>query len=473
MKLLLLFLCLDVLFLFFYLFMFYLYILHSGLASAGPAGTEFALSFMQNSQLGTNSVSTSLMLDISNPSKLPTNVKITALGKVFEQIIQPGQGATFQLPSGIEISGTTTTYQTVQVLSDQKILVSSLNYKLYSSDTSLIYPVEDWGTEYYLFTPMLGPLGSFKEFSIVNYDTQNSITIQLSGMVLFEGTFYPGGSTLKFTLTPMESVQIQSPDDLTGSVIKSQQPVAVFAGHSCAWFYSTCSHVYEQLIPVSSWGKEFMVAPVYCPLPEFRFDTVQIIASQTTTLNINSQYSPKLPIKMIAGESLYLNLYWPDSFHITADNGIQVLYLFNGGTSQNGDTLEPFLMNILPIDLFSTSYVLYGQTDFTNQAVIIAQTEDLTGLTFDMLRLPQNPQWQQVGASEYSWAQITYAQGSGFHTISGPNSPFGLYSIGTGNKNGYGSAAPGTSDGKNTYYFHYRIKIFMMSYIHSSCSKPV
>ncbi|KAI7798981.1 hypothetical protein IRJ41_016048, partial [Triplophysa rosa] len=414
-----------------------------GLVSGGPAGTEFALSFMQNSQLGTNSASTRLMLDISNPSKLSANVKVTALGKIFEQTIQPGQGATFQLPSGVEISGTTTTYQTVQVLSDQKILVSSFNYKLYSSDTSLIYPVEDWGTEYYLFTPMLGPLGSFKEFSVVNYDTQNSIEVQLSGVVLFEGSFYPRGSKLTFNLMPMESAQIQSQDDLTGSRIKSQQPVAVFAGHSCAWFYSTCSHVYEQLIPVSNWGKEFMVAPINCTSPQFRFDTVQIIASQTTTVNINS-HSPKLPIKMIAGESLYLNLYWPDSFHITADNVIQVLYLFNGGTRQNGDTIEPFLMTILPIDFFGTSYILYGQTDFTNQAVAIAQTKDLDGLTFDMLRLPQNPQWQQVGASEYSWAQMTYAQGSGFHTVSGPN-PFGLYSIGMGNKNGYGSAAPGTS----------------------------
>lgn len=45
-------------------------------------------------------------------------------------------------------------------------MVAAFNYKLYTADTSVIYPVSEWGTDYYIFTPSATPLGTFKEFSI-------------------------------------------------------------------------------------------------------------------------------------------------------------------------------------------------------------------------------------------------------------------------------------------------------------------
>lgn len=390
------------------------------------------------------------IVDVTSPpsSLLSTKVKVTALGQVFETTLQPGSGKSFQLPDGVEISGTTRTFQTVQVEADQDILVSSLNYKPDTADTSVIYPVQQWGTEYYIYTPQMGPPDQYKEFSIANQGILNTVEIQFNGMVTWEGQQYSQGSKLVFDLQPFESVQIQSKEDLTGSKISANQPVAVFTGHSCTWYFTDCNHVYEQLLPVSSWGKEFVVATLAYTKPSSRFDTVIIQASENTEIQITSQDGTASPKQIVAGETLFINLPYPNSLHFTTDKGVQVLYEFNGGINQNGETNDPFLITVLPTDRFSTSYTMDSQVGFNNEALIIAQTNNLGKLTLDNNQLPNNIQWTQAGKSKYSWAQISYGEGTGFHQASHPDSPFALYSFGVSKDNGYGSPAPGNPPGK-------------------------
>lgn len=390
------------------------------------------------------------IVDVSSPpsSLLSTKVKVTALGNVYETTLQPGNGKSFQLPEGVEMLGTTRTFQTVQVEADQDVLVLSLNYKPNTADTSVIYPVQEWGTEYYIYTPQMGPPDQYKEFSISNQGLANTVEIQLNGMVTWDGKQYSRGSTLVFDLEPFESVQIQSKEDLTGSKVSSKQPVAVFTGHSCTWYFTDCDHVYEQLLPVSSWGKEFVVGTLAYTKPSARFDTVVIQASENTQIQITTQDGTDSPKQMVAGETLFVNLPYPNSLHLTTDKGVQVLYEFNGGINQNGETNDPFLITVLSTDRFSTSYTMESQVDFTNEAIIIAQTNDLGKLTLDNNPLSNDLQWTQAGNSEYSWTQISYPEGTGFHQVSHPDSPFALYSFGAAKFNGYGSPAPGNPPGK-------------------------
>lgn len=390
------------------------------------------------------------IVDVSSPpsSLLSTKVKVTALGNVFEATLQPGSGKSFQLPEGVEVLGTTRTFQTVQVEADQDVLVSTLNYKPYTADTSVIYPVKDLGTEYYIYTPQNGPSDQYKEFAISNQGVLNTVEIQVNGMVTWEGKQYPQGSMIVFDLEPFESVQIQSKEDLTGSKVTTKQPAAVFTGHSCTWYFTEGNHVYEQLQPVSSWGKEFVVATLAYTKPSSRFDTVIIQASQNTEIQMTTEDGTVSPKQMVAGETLYINLPYPDSLYFTSDQGVQVLYEFNGGIDQNGQTNDPFLISILSTDRYSTSYTLESQLDFTNEAIIIAQTKDLGKLTLDNNPLPGDLQWTQAGGSQYSWTQISYAEGTGFHQVSHPDSPFALYSVGASEYNGYGSPAPANPPGK-------------------------
>ncbi|TSO05462.1 IgGFc-binding protein [Bagarius yarrelli] len=389
-------------------------------------------------------------VEVSSPpsSLLSTKVKVTALGKIFETTLQPGSGKSFQLPDGVEMTGSSQNKQTVQVEADQDVLVLSLNYKPDTADTSVIYPIKEWGTEYFLYTPQMGPPDQYKEFAVTNQGIKNTVEVQLTGSVTFAGQQYTQGSTLSIDLEPFESVQMQSVEDLTGSKVSAKQPVAVFTGHSCTWYFTECNHVFEQLLPVSSWGKEFLVATLAYTKPSNRFDTVIIQASENTEIRITTQDGKASPKQLVAGETLYINLQYPNYLHLIADKGVQVLYEFNGGINKNGETNDPFLITVLPVDRFSTSYTMDSQDDFTNEAIIIAQSKHLGKLTLDNNPLPKDLQWTQVAGKEYSWTQISYDKGTGFHQVSHSDLPFALYSFGASKSNGYGSPAPGNPPAK-------------------------
>lgn len=419
-----------------------------GCCSAGPAGKEFVAVFMQNYRWDYGNAR--FLVQVSAPMTLkgPANVTVTVphLENVQKRTIGPGEGVTFQLPKSVEMIGSGKSSKTVRIEATQEVTVTSLNYKAYTADTSVIYPVTEWGTEYYIYTPTDSPLLTYKEFSITNHQGRNPVEVYVKNNTKFQGRMYRAGSKISFELGPFESMQIQSDSDLTGSRVASKLPVAVSTGHSCAWLFSRCSHVYEQLLPTSSWGKSFVVAPLDFQSPKDRYDSVVIQASQPTRVTVKEGDSSKT-MTMNRGDTIQLKSRWPVAFHITADKGIQVLFEFNGAIVEEGYLLwkdkmyDPFLMTVLPTERFCASYTLEGQADFSNLAVMVARTKDLEGLTFDRTPFPKSLQWKSVGGSEYSWANISYPNGAGLHRAGNPGSPFGLYSLGFAQLNGYGSPA--------------------------------
>ena len=64
--------------------------------------------------------------------------------------------------------------------------MAAFNYKLYTADTSVIYPVSEWGTDYYIFTPSATPLGTFKEFSISNGKEKNRVEVVPSDLLFYQ-----------------------------------------------------------------------------------------------------------------------------------------------------------------------------------------------------------------------------------------------------------------------------------------------
>ncbi|XP_037649588.1 IgGFc-binding protein-like [Sebastes umbrosus] len=416
-------------------------LLLAGLCSASPAGREFATSFMQN--LGRDDRDARFLVEVVAlpSSRGSTKVKVSAMGEVYEKEINPGNSVSFKLPDSVEITGSKKSHQTVLIEASQDVTVMSLNYKQYTADTSVIYPVKDWGTEYFIFTPSSTHRDTFKEFSITNYKEPNSVEIFLKGSVTFQGKYYRRGSKMTLKLEAFETVQIQSQDNLRGTNVVSRLPVAVSSGHSCAQIYTTCNHVYEQLLPVNSWGKEFIIAPLpYHDLFYSSHDSVFVQASQPTiiTVNVNGKVQSR---RMFAGQTLEFYSQWPHAIYLTSDKGIQVLFEFNGGLDGVLDHFDPFLMTILPTSHFSTSYSLEGQGDFYNYIIVVARNKHLDSIKIEPKPQYANFNWQKVDGTDFSWTEMHYSNGANFYQISHHDSPFGVYSFGVAYANGYGSPA--------------------------------
>lgn len=373
-------------------------------------------------------------------------VQIPALNFKQEKTLNAREGVTVCLPTTVEVYGSQKSPNTVRIEASADVTVTSFSYKLYTADTSVVYPSTNWGTEYFIFTPAGSPHGSFKEFSVTNGKESNKVEIFPKGSISFQGRVYESGSQMVIDLKPYESVQLQSTYELSGTRVASQHPVAVFTGHTCTWQFSKCNHVYEQLLPVSSWGSSFIVPPLSF---QKQYDSVYIQASQTTRVTV--QYGNRGDVLTLTrGQTVELRYHDPEILSIQSDHGIQVLLLFNGVTIGWLIYYDPFLMTILSTDRFCSSYSLEGLQGFENQVLIVAQTNAMAELRIDGTNLPSDIQWKKVAGTDFSWAAMPYkyVYGNNRHTVSSSGSRFAVYSIGVSQMNGYGAPAQCIQPGK-------------------------
>lgn len=378
-------------------------------------------------------------------------VEVPPLNFKQEKTLNAGEGVTITLPNNVEMYGSVKSSNTVRIEASADVTVTSFNYKLYTADTSVVYPTTDWGTEYFIFTPAISPYGTFKEFSVTNGKQSNKVEIFPKGPIRFQGRVYKSGSRLVIDLQPYESVQLQSRSELSGTRVASLHPVAVFTGHTCTWRFSKCNHVYEQLLPVSGWGSSFIVPPLTF---QKRFDSVYIQASQPTRINV--QYGNREEVVTLTrGQMKEIRYHNPETLSLQADHGIQVLMLFNGIRFGWLQFYDPFLMTILSTDHFCNSYSLTAMEGFENQALVVAKTSAMAELRLDGMNLPRNVEWKKFAGTDFSWAEISYkpSPGNSRHTVSSSGSRFALYSIGVSQMNGYGAPAQCIQPGKKHYLF--------------------
>uniref|UniRef100_A0A3Q3INE2 VWFD domain-containing protein n=1 Tax=Monopterus albus TaxID=43700 RepID=A0A3Q3INE2_MONAL len=407
-------------------------------------GREFVLSFLQNYNTNYDTPCFKLLITAIQPNAKVV-VQVPTLKFKEEKILNTGDGITVSLPAAVEMSGIVKSLNTVRIEASADVSVSSFSSKLYTGDTSVVHPITDWGTEYVIFTPEGSPAGSFKEFAVTNGKESNKIEISPYGLIKFEGKAYRLGSRMVIDLQPYESIQLQSEEDLTGTQVTSQRPVAVFTGHTCTWQFSRCDHVYEQLLPVSSWGSNFIVPPLK---HQTKYDSVYLQASQPTQATVQLG-NREQTIRLVKGQRTEFRFTNPLTMSLKCDHGIQVLLLFNGVTLDGGKFYDPFLINILSTDQFCTSYSLEALEGFENQALFVAQTKATAELRIDGANLA-DVQWKPVTGTDFSWAFMPYSTTSGKsrHTVSSSGSKFGLYSIGVGQMTGYGSPAQCLQPGK-------------------------
>lgn len=416
----------------------------SGPCSAGWAGREFALSFMQNYVPHYDTPRFQLYITAVQANAKVT-VQVPPLNFKQEKTLNAGEGVTINLPTSVEMYDSKKSPNTVRIEASADVTVTSFNSKLYTADTSVVYPTSEWGTEYFIFTPPGTPFGTYKEFAVTNGKEINKVEIFPQSPINFQGRVYQSGSQMVIDLQPYESVQLQSTYELSGTRVASQHPVAVVTGHTCTWRFSKCNHVYEQLLPVSRWGSSFIVPPLSF---QKKYDSVYLQASQPTKVTV--QYGNRKDVlSLTRGEITEIGCHHPETLTIKADQGIQVLMLFNGVTLSWSRYYDPFLTTILPTDRFCSSYLLQALEGFENHALIVAKTSAVAELCIDGKNLARDVLWREVAGTEFSWTQMSYKQSpSNRHTVSSSGSPFALYSIGVSEMNGYGTPAQCLQPGK-------------------------
>ena len=241
----------------------------------------------------------------------------------------------------------------------------------YIGEGFLGLPVDVLGKEY--IVPTYSPVGSSIVQVVAQEDnTQVSFMLRLprGGRVHYGDRYLYSGNFINTTLNDLEVFQVQGDSDLSGTVVTSSKPVAVFSGDDCTLVpFNTfpCNHLVEQIPPVSVWGKEFITNPTPDNLGG---DEFHIIASKDNT-DVNVDWQRKGTLNK--GDKYEIPVPWNKTSLITTSNPSLVVQY------TSGDGSPPSMSIVPPTQCSWNDYTVYvpGVDVYVN---VIIDTSSRSGL---------------------------------------------------------------------------------------------
>lgn len=400
-------------------------------AANDSKGTDYWVMF--NSNYDNNGGSREIFI----AADVDTTGTVTIPGMGFSQNFSAAAGtvATVVVPvdanvsqaDGIEAKG-------IHITTDNEVSVYGLNRIPFTTDAYLALPTDALGSDYLVlgytnagFSPNNTNNTLFGVVATVD-NTTVTITPSVAAGVRAAGVAYD------ITLDRGEAYQLRTGTanaDLSGSVVTSDQPVAVFGGHSCANVPNgqtvACDHVIEQLTPTSAWGKHFATVPL---AGRFNGDTFRILAAEDgTTVAINGANVATLDRgavhqQIVAGNS-----------EILASAPVLVAQMANGG-SYDSTVSDPFMMLVPPLEQFIGQYTITTPSAgfVTNTVNLVVPDAAVGAVTRNGVAIPATA-FSAIASSGLSGAQVPIALGA--HTFAGPL-PFGVFVYGFDTYDSYG-----------------------------------
>ena len=307
------------------------------------------------------------------------------------------------------------------------------NIATYSFDASFVLPVESLGSEYFVqcFDQEVDYSGTLNEsvftsaFLIIA--VEDSTVVDITPAVETEFNLFPGFATT-VVLNAGDTYFVKSNHleywrDLSGSLIMAHdgKKVAVFNGNT-----TTCiptdvgngrDHIFEQALPIDSWGQQFAVTT-----SQGRFrDFVKVTsAGDNNTVRRNGQIIATLS----RGESFVFDLYSYDGSCFIETTMPSVVYLYNTtgeepmepNGSKNGD---PSMAWIPPVEqrideiTFCTFNSDYEFASIDSHYVnIVVETEDIGSVYFDGALISASSFQPVRGTSDYSYVRKSISHGT-------------------------------------------------------------
>jgi hypothetical protein len=399
-----------------------------------PVEDEYWLAFTDNYE--ENAV-LNLVLFITSPEATEGAVEIpgTGFGQAFS--LNPNELVSINIPANAILRGTGIDNKGIRVRSTSgEVVVYGLNQQQATTDAFLGIPIDNLGTEYLVMgytTQTSNDFNFQSQFAVVGTQNNTNITI-----------LPPASSAYTITLDRGETYQYQTDvqnDDVTGTEIQADQPVAVFGGHKCANIpigFDFCDHIVEQLPPVSNWGREFISVPL---ATRAQGDTFRFLASQNnTTVQVNGTDVATLN----RGE--FHEQIIDTAANITSNNPILVAQFSNSTTFDGPDDqfdADPFMMLIPPYEQFLASYTVSTPASGfpTNYINVVVRAEAAGGIVLDGTAIAASD-FSPIGSTGFVGAQVPVSVGT--HSLSG-SLPFGVFVYGFNDDDSYGYPGGGNA----------------------------
>ncbi len=314
--------------------------------------------------------------------------------------------------------------------------------------SSLILPTSALEQEYYVFSQQNGGnsnASTYSEFTIVG--VKDGTIVEITPTQGNRNGTKLANSTFQITLNKGDVYQYQAINDLTGTRIRATTgctPIAVFSGNTWAAYCEAGSsrapnggdNLYQQMFPVTAWGKNFVSAPFYNTL-NGNTDIIKIIVSEdNTTLTINGSTTTangtalSNPYRKGSVVTFYTNQ--PNVIKATSPIAVaqyqtsQTCNLSNSAQTNMGGPYQgdPEMTVLNPIEQTLKDIAVYSRLNSvsgvnTNIAKyflnIIIKTVDIAGFTLDGAAI--SSQFKPIADGEYSYAVVDVTNSSDQHRL--------------------------------------------------------
>ena len=324
------------------------------------------------------------------------------------------------------------------------IFVSGMNYREYTADAFLALPqgpVKDTYT--YITSSMLWTNRTasifFSLILIVGQRNDTVVTITPTQYITIpddlrdpntRGFIHPGQS-YTIRLNQLETYQISSNLDLTGSQIVSNNPLSVFSGHQCADVppgLVACDHLFEQVPQTSTLGRFFFLVPsdsVSRISPEWyrivsseQYTTISVMCFQLQ--NVFYLFSRKVYIADLGGFEEF-HVEQMNYCYLSADRPVLVIQ-YAYGRAANNDWGDPFMMMIIPTEQYVTNTTInfYAFENFNSDiTIVVLQQAAPTSRDVLLDNVSVDSEWTQLYCSEEKLCGYTLRMqvSTGFHTL--------------------------------------------------------
>ncbi|KAI8484389.1 Signal peptide, CUB and EGF-like domain-containing protein 2, partial [Branchiostoma belcheri] len=387
------------------------------------SGREFLVAFTGNDPRDM----TNPRLYISSSNGQNTSVTVSAgLGAFQTTVTVSGsQVSMVEVPSSLVMYGSEPhSDRVISVTSTEApVTLYGLVKELNTIQPYIVLPKSSLGTEYLtvMYTPRNGYLC---QFTVAATENNTNIVIRPMVTIEYSGLTINRGEPLSLTIGPstIGAIQIEDEEDLSGTYITSDKPIAVYSGNQFAEFPGSPpgGHIQQQLLPVSSWGRTFIIhatqVNVFRVTAAFEFTTVTLTNGMSQNIDVQSTWEFELTSEQ------YLIM--------TSTQPIQVV-VFQKGRSVNNIQIGPTMLTLSPTEQWASTYSLttleLPGVSSTHYLVLFVRSADISGLRFEGGRFPLGTVWRTIPNSDLFWVMMQISPGTARVWHVSPLARFGAY----------------------------------------------
>lgn len=207
---------------------------------------------------------------------------------LVDRIVFTSSAEKFSISSSMELESFIKETKCISIETSGDAMIFSQTDGSSSVGITTLIPVHKLAVEYIIISS--NPVKCFSQFAIASphENTRIWITFKMKEGLQIDRETYQNGDVLILKLNHLETYQIEHTVDMTGTVVESSSPIAVFSGNDCnpVTGHGVCDHMFEQLLPTSN------IDTAYVVTPHMNSDTkIRIIATEFSIIFYNCTVS--------------------------------------------------------------------------------------------------------------------------------------------------------------------------------------